>query len=133
MCLSNLQTGACRDISGVLTGQGEQDVPGCSNITTGLVAIDGGCDRNFECVDGSYCDGAFCRALPGLDQQCPDGMCAAGLYCRGFNMGQRCVPKEIDGRLCDGSNECASGYCTADPRYMQPVCGAPNTCVGRTR
>ena len=49
------------------------------------------------------------KPLPGAEQPCPDGVCAAGLYCRGFSSGNRCVAKEPNGRLCDSSEECQSG------------------------
>jgi hypothetical protein len=130
-CVANLQTGACRDLSGLLTGSFPQEVPGCRNVTQGNVMVGGGCDRSFECVDGAYCDGATCRDRPGADQPCPDAQCAAGFYCRGFSNGQRCEPKEADGRLCDSPEECASGYCTVDPRYNRAVCGGPASCTGR--
>src|SRR6185436_13844098 len=60
-CVQKLQTGACRDISSLIFG-GQTDVPGCPRITMGKVAQDEGCDRDFECLDGLYCDGAACRA-----------------------------------------------------------------------
>ena len=131
VCLQRLQTGACRDLSGLLTGSFPQDVPGCQNITDGHVMVGGGCDRTFECVDGSYCDGATCRQRPGVDQPCPDFECADGLYCRQFNTGPRCQSKEAEGRLCDGPQECATGFCSPDPRYERTVCGGPTICVGR--
>jgi hypothetical protein len=130
-CIQNLQTGACKDVAGVLTFAQGTDVPGCPRITQGKVADGEGCDRDFECLDGLYCDGATCRPRPSAGQPCPDGACATGLYCRGFNSGPRCAAKEPDGRLCDSPQECASGTCAFDPQYSTNLCGPPTTCTGK--
>jgi hypothetical protein len=132
LCVEQLNTAMCIDISGLLTGATPADMPGCGRIAKGLVPTGGGCDRNYECMEGNYCNGVACVPLPGLDESCPDGQCAAGLYCRSFNPGPRCAPKEADGRLCDNPTECKSGSCNTDPVYQHNVCGAPTTCVGRT-
>jgi hypothetical protein len=129
-CADRLKTAVCKDIAGMLIGTQRTDVPGCPRITQGKVAEGGGCDRDFECLDGLYCDGANCRARAGMDQPCPDGQCSTGLYCRGFSTGPRCVPKEMDGRLCDFPDECASGSCSFSEMYSTNLCGAPTQCAG---
>ena len=130
-CAQKLKTDACKDIAPLLSGSMLADVPGCPRITMGKVAEGEGCDRDFECLDGLYCDGASCRPRPASGQPCPDGYCGAGLYCRTFNSGPRCVTKEPDGRLCDGPEECASGSCSYNPMYATTLCGPPMQCTGR--
>jgi hypothetical protein len=130
-CEQSLQTGACKDISGLLMLSQAAEVPGCARITQGKVAEGDGCDRDFECLDGFYCDGSVCKARPASGQPCPDGACGKGLYCRGFASGPRCVAKEVDGRLCDNADECASGSCSFSPMYSTNLCGAPTTCSGK--
>ena len=131
-CVQKLQTGECKDISALVTpGAFTTDVPGCPRITMGNVMEGGGCDRDFECTDGLYCDGATCRARPASGQPCPDFNCGAGLYCRGFNSGPRCVAKEADGRLCDGPQECLSGVCAFSEMYFTNICSPANQCAGK--
>lgn len=129
-CAAKLDAGLCPELSLIVTESIPLHLPGCPRAVMGHVAIGGGCDRSFECVDGAYCDGAICRALPGLDQPCLDGVCVDGAYCRHFNSGPRCAPKEADGRLCDFSEECASSSCNYDVMYRRAVCSPPTRCIG---
>jgi hypothetical protein len=130
-CVQSLQTAACKDIASLLVAPSLNAVPGCPRVTMGKVAEGDGCDRDFECLDGLYCDGSICRARPTSGQPCPDGACASGLYCRTFNPSARCVPKEPDGRLCDGPDECACGTCAFSAQYFTTLCGAPTSCTGQ--
>lgn len=130
-CVKKLQTDSCSGISPSVVYRSLEDVPGCQAIAVGKVAEGASCDRNFECVSGLYCDGATCRARPGAGQPCPDGQCAAGLYCRPFNPAPRCVEKKANGRLCDNPDECVSGSCSYNDQFNTSICGPPTSCMGK--
>jgi hypothetical protein len=106
---------------------------------TGTVADGGTCFFNFDCGSASTCTPAqVCKALPGVNQACPTGVCAPGLFCNGVCTAQGgvgsactadeecmsplfcnttlampvCATKVAGGGACESSQECESGQCS---------------------
>ncbi len=128
-CVDRLRGAGCREIGALLAGDVTSTVPGCESIVQGKVATKGVCDSDLDCVAGHFC-GDGCTRFPTAGQRCPDGRCAAGLFCS-FNARETCVAKLPDGSPCDSTDECASGNCVFNPRSGRGVCGQLTACVGK--
>ncbi|MCC7539081.1 MAG: hypothetical protein IT379_22855, partial [Deltaproteobacteria bacterium] len=94
-----------------------------------------------SCVDGTYCDGLRCVAMPLAGASCgPDYQCAAGLACDPYYY--VCAPIPGEGAACatgaGGMSVCAAGLgcdygtCRALPAAGQP-CNPEGRCAAGLR
>jgi hypothetical protein len=73
---------------------------------------DSGCNQDQLAVDCSplrprYCTGAPNQMAPECPATCSsDADCVPGFWCDGV-----CVPKQPNGEVCTGANQCQSGWC----------------------
>jgi hypothetical protein len=88
-------------------------------------AIGESCSGN-GCVEGAFCETYdpetgetpnVCRALKGEGESCNYGQCDENTYCKASEGGSSgsfsgtCTAHIADGEPCEGSQECASGWC----------------------
>jgi hypothetical protein len=140
----------------------------CDDVTSGAVEGGGDCAFSSECLAGGTCDleeppevddalhaplGA-CVAPPSQGDECPEGVCATGLFCQnnrcdalpgeGDACNIECAPglycaatdfvcaaQKADGDACVSTAECLSGVCNFAPDDQETQrCGAvsPGLC-----
>ncbi len=81
-----------------------------------LVDVGGSCTPDDICAIGSFCgSSAVCTLLPGEGQDCPNGACASGLYCKSG----KCAPRLDAGATCKVF-ECKEGL-LCDPDTQKCV------------
>jgi hypothetical protein len=91
---------------------------------------DAGCNgyRDFECVDGYYCNTSagspyHCVTSPGAGEPCDSRVtCQPNLYCA--NSSGKCETKLENGKSCSGNLSCMSGVCD-----YSVGCLAGNACL----
>jgi hypothetical protein len=87
----------------------------------GVVVTGQECLHEFECTADSYCTpDRRCTALPQLQQPCPQGRCALGLYCD-YETG-RCASLKAVGSSCGTTGECVEGSFCGSDGVAQPTC-----------
>lgn len=166
-CLENLRAAA--EACDVGSAQRAQLL--CDDVTEGTVTGGGECAFSSECRAGGTCDlesppdvddalhaplGA-CVEPPAQGDECPEGVCATGLFCQnnrcdvlpgdGDPCNVECAPglfcaltefvcaaQKVDGERCDSPVECLGGICQFVPASNDefPRCGgvAPGQCGG---
>ena len=95
------------------------------------------CDE-VQCVAEASCEwqetGSFCRRLPKVGDECPQGACADGLFCANDPVDptlRTCQAPAALGEACMGHPQCTSGYCPAG--FCQELPGAGDDCFGVCR
>ena len=82
------------------------------------------CAAPAECSIYTECDlaGGLCREFPTLAMPC-DGTCRDGSYCLLDSSGQTgtCMALLANGSLCDGDQQCASGFCAEGPVFRSCI------------
>ncbi|MBN2530177.1 MAG: hypothetical protein JXR76_27550 [Deltaproteobacteria bacterium] len=85
------------------------------DLVTGLVAVDGACEFDYECAGEAICtESQKCKSLHGLGQACTDDAeCLSSLHCsRNTLLEDVCTADVVAGGRCARDKECAEGlYC----------------------
>jgi hypothetical protein len=86
----------------------------CDQTCKPLIAVGQPCEAE-GCVDGAYCTGGSCAALPAAGEPCAQTyVCGADLYC---DLNTTCQKRKADGQACQDGSECVAGNCQSG------VCG----------
>ncbi len=129
-CRATLRASSCEtlNMTNHLSG-----VPNCDSFAAPRVAVGGGCNNDYECVD-SWCkppaeqtggDGT-CTAFASGDTSCADDKqvhCASGWICDPDR--DRCVHLGDTGEACVAAYDCKSGMCTSQGQGSDLMCAAP--------
>lgn len=131
----------------------------CDDVTAGAVGDGGECAFSRECRAGGTCDLesppdvddalhaplGTCVEPPSQGDECPEGVCATGLFCQnnrcdvlpgeGDPCNLECAPglycadteftceaQKVDGEPCANTEECLAGACELGPDDDQPRC-----------
>ena len=85
------------------------------------------------CRDGLYCEFSIDQCLAAPDEAglpCPNGTCAAGLWCDTALPPGVCQAKIATGERCSGHSQCESSYCPAAFCLERPALGDDCTAAG---
>ncbi len=111
-CESQIADLSCADFQG--TREERNTLPGCAEITEGIVPNGGTCSADYECesdlcvIEGDDEEGS-CEPLPELGDDCHNRRCAGAAWCDRFD--DRCMEQRQRGESCSEHDECISGYC----------------------
>jgi hypothetical protein len=110
-CIETIRTSSCAALNRTNHFTG---VPNCDSFVDPLVQAGRACRHDWECIDGfcrqSQGEIGTCRALPGEEEPCIDGRCAADLICHGDR--QVCVRLAQPGEACSVATDCITFDCT---------------------
>jgi hypothetical protein len=117
---------ACNSVIGC--GRGSYCDTGNTFECTTLKVAGDACVDTRECGYGLGCAGTTtartCKALPGLNEPCPDGLCRdEGLHCTTATTGNVCKSLGLVGATCQSSSDC-SPYFPCD-FATTPTCKRP--------
>ncbi len=103
-------------------------IPGCAQISEGLLQLGHYCMRDQQCASGS-CYGGVCVALAAAGAACarPTG-CETGLYCS--SVAGACAVLAPLGAPCDENDACENYTCVIPAVGGPGTCGRPTTCNG---
>lgn len=84
------------------------------------------CTSFAACAVGLTCAEGLCAPAPTRGEACPEGVCAAGLFCSFSEFPPACVPRIAEGAPCGFSDLCVEGTgCYFDPKFTSGICATP--------